>query len=83
MRTYRFKLHKFYYDDLSQDELEMKFKACAEDARNLFETADVSLIDDILSISVSDQDELSAIDCREKFKEILQQESILIGAEIL
>ncbi|MNJ39876.1 hypothetical protein D3C77_347580 [compost metagenome] len=83
MKTYSFKLHQFHYDDLSQDELDMKFKACEEDARNVFETADVNLIDDILSISVSDQDELSATICRERFKTILQQESISLGAEIL
>lgn len=83
MKTYSFKLHQFHYDDLSQDELDMKFKACVEDARNVFETADVNLVGDILSISVSDQDELSDIDYKEKFKEILQQDSILLGAEIL
>lgn len=83
MKTYSFKLHQFHYDDLSQDELDMKFKACVEDARSAFETAEVNLVGDILSISVSDQDELSVDGCQEKFKEILQQESILLGARIL
>lgn len=83
MKTYSFKLHQFHYDDLSQDELDMKFKACVEDARNAFETAEVNLTDDILSISVSDQDELSAEGCQERFKKILQQEGILLGARIL
>lgn len=83
MKTYSFRLHQFHYDDLSQDELDMKLKACVEDAKNIFETADVNLIGDILSISVSDQDELSAIACQKKFKAILQQESISLGAAIL
>jgi hypothetical protein len=83
MKTYSFRLHPFQSDDLSQDELDMKFKACAEDAINAFETAVVNLVGDVLSISVSDQDELSDMDCKEKFKKILQQESILLGARIL
>ena len=83
MKTYSFKLHQFQNDDLSQGELDMKFNACVEDARNAFGSADVNLVGDILSISVNDQGELSDIDCKEKFKKILQQESILLGARIL
>ena len=83
MKVYSFKLHKFQNDDLSKDELDVKLKACLEDAINMFDTAEVNLIDDILSISVSDQGELSATACRERFKTILQQESISLGATIL
>lgn len=80
MKTYRFQLHPFRYDDKSEDEREMIFKACAEDARSTFETADVVLTGDILSISVSKEDELSEIDCRDKLKLILQQDCISLGA---
>ncbi|MBA6124180.1 MULTISPECIES: hypothetical protein [Pseudomonas] len=81
--SYRFKLYPFAYDDLSPDELEMKAKACREDAAQEFESADVSLNYNTISISISNGDELTAKDCKERFKRILQQESICLGANAL
>jgi len=81
--SYSFKLHPFANDDLSPDELEMKVRACWEDAAQEFETADVSLNDNTISISVSNGDELTAKNCKERFKRILQQDSICLGANPL
>lgn len=81
--SYSFKLHPFVNDDLSPDEFEIKVRACMEDAVQEFETADVSLNGNTISISVSNGDELTAKDCKEKFKRILQQDSICLGANPL
>lgn len=81
--SYSFTLHPFTKDDLSQDEFEMKLRACMEDTAQQFETADVSLNDNTISISVSNGDELTAKDCKERFKRILQQDSICLGANPL
>lgn len=83
MKVFSFRLRPFLYDDLTQEELNLRFRACAEDARRVFETADVNLVGSILSISVSDQDELSLKVCKEEFKKIIQQDSISLGAEPL
>ncbi|MDD2131609.1 hypothetical protein NP856_20885 [Pseudomonas sp. 17391] len=81
--SYSFKLYPFANDELSPDELEMKVRACREDAAQEFETADVSLNDNTISISVSHGDELTAKDCKKRFKRILQQDSICLGANPL
>lgn len=81
--SYSFKLYPFANDDLSPDEFGIKVTACREDAAQEFETADVSLNDNTISISVSNGDELTAKDCKERFKRILQQDSICLGANPL
>lgn len=81
--SYSFKLHPFANDDLSPGELEMKVRACWEDAAREFGRADVSLDDNTISISVSNGDELTAKDCMDRFKRILQQDSICLGANVL
>lgn len=83
METYSFKLHQFHNDDLSEDELEMKMEGCVEAARQEWPNADVSLTGSTLSVSVSSVSELTAADCKEKFKRILQRDSITIGATLL
>lgn len=83
MRTYKFRLSPFQNLQLSKEEAELRFNACLEDAKSGFETATVTLEDDVMSISVGNNDDLSAEECRERFKSILVNGSLFLFAEQL
>nr|WP_314549211.1 hypothetical protein [uncultured Pseudomonas sp.] len=83
MQDYKFKLIPFQNMDWSEEEKEARLRACLEDAKNGFDAATVTLDDDVLSISVGSKDELSAEECRERFKSILVNGSLFLFAEQL
>lgn len=83
MLDYKFKLSPFKNMYFSEEEKEARFNACLEDARNGFETATVTLDEDVLSISVSSKDDLSEEDCLKRFKDILIDGSLSLFAERL
>ncbi|NWE72005.1 hypothetical protein HX857_25190 [Pseudomonas gingeri] len=83
MTTYKFRLSPFQNLHLSEEETELRLNACLEDAKNGFETATVTLEDDILSISVVNKDDLSTDECLERFKSILVNGSLSLFAERL
>lgn len=83
MLDYKFKLSPFQNMYLSEEEKEARFDACLEDAKNGFETATVTLDDDILSISVNSKDQLSEDECLKRFKDILINGSLSLSAKPL
>lgn len=83
MLHYKFKLSPFQNMNFSQEEKEARFSACLEDAKNGFEAATVTLDNDILSISVGSEDQLSKSECLKIFKEILVNGSLSLFAQPL
>jgi hypothetical protein len=83
MTTYKFRLSPFQNLHLSEEETELRLNACLEDAKNGFESATVTLEDDVLSISVGNKDDLSTEECRERLKSIIVNGSLFLFAEQL
>jgi len=83
MQDYKFRLTPFQNMHFSEEEKEARFNACLEDARNGFDSAAVTLDDDVLTISVKSKNDLSKEECLKMFREVLINGGLSLFAEPL